>query len=149
MHICFVCWVVVVGCGGKKPLNLIEKFGFFYIGPCKVYFWLRHWVGSGDDMDDLHLTYLICQQQFTSFWPCLVFHISLQQSLDFCRRYLSLQSVAEAVVQEIRKILQLQPMLVLATKTNIYGMGAITSDTKRFVHEIMCIHAMRDIACCF
>ncbi|RWR85468.1 DNA repair protein XRCC2 isoform X1 [Cinnamomum micranthum f. kanehirae] len=47
------------------------------------------------------------------------------------RRYLSLQSVAEAVVQEIRKILQLQPMLVLATKTNIYGMGAITSDTKR------------------
>eukprot|EP00268_Persea_americana_P035167 TRINITY_DN3472_c1_g3_i2.p1 TRINITY_DN3472_c1_g3~~TRINITY_DN3472_c1_g3_i2.p1 ORF type:complete len:343 (-),score=54.50 TRINITY_DN3472_c1_g3_i2:724-1752(-) len=47
------------------------------------------------------------------------------------RRYPSLQSVAETVVQDIRKILQLQPMLVLATKTNIYGMGAITSDTNR------------------
>lgn len=78
------------------------------------------------------------------------FHFNdLLRVFFFGRKYLSLQSVAETVVQEIRKLLQVQPMLVLATKTNILGMGAITSDVKRFVHEIVCIHAMPDIFCCF
>ncbi|XP_058091277.1 DNA repair protein XRCC2 homolog isoform X2 [Magnolia sinica] len=47
------------------------------------------------------------------------------------RRNLSLQSVIETVVQEIRKLLQVQPMLVLATKANILGTGPLESSLKR------------------
>ncbi|XP_077234626.1 homolog of X-ray repair cross complementing 2 (XRCC2) [Tasmannia lanceolata] len=47
------------------------------------------------------------------------------------RKIPSLQSITESVVQEIRKLLQVQSMLVLATKATILGMGAITNEVKR------------------
>ncbi|WVZ68017.1 hypothetical protein U9M48_017009 [Paspalum notatum var. saurae] len=40
----------------------------------------------------------------------------------------SLQGITETVVQEIRKFLQLQPALVLVTKTPIYGEGTTTAN---------------------
>ncbi|XP_010256265.1 PREDICTED: DNA repair protein XRCC2 homolog isoform X2 [Nelumbo nucifera] len=47
------------------------------------------------------------------------------------RKSLSLQTVAETVVQEIRKLLQMQPMLVLVTKATLFGDGSLTSNAKR------------------
>lgn len=41
---------------------------------------------------------------------------------------ISFQSITENVVQEIRKFLQLQPVLVLVTKGPIYGEGITTSN---------------------
>lgn len=46
------------------------------------------------------------------------------------RKHISLQSLAETVVQEIRKLLQVQPMLVLATKADMFG-NASTNELKR------------------
>lgn len=50
---------------------------------------------------------------------------------DNKRKSLSLQSLAEAVVQEICKILQKQPMLVLATKATIFAAGTSANDAQR------------------
>ncbi|CAO2836977.1 unnamed protein product [Amaranthus hypochondriacus] len=47
------------------------------------------------------------------------------------RKIFSLQSVMEAVVQEIQNFLQVQPMLVLATKSTIYGDKPAQNDIKR------------------
>lgn len=52
----------------------------------------------------------------------------------------SLQSITESVVQEIRKFLQLQPILVLVSKAHIYGEGITTSNdfqrgTSKFLTE--------------
>ncbi|GMG99554.1 hypothetical protein Nepgr_001394 [Nepenthes gracilis] len=47
------------------------------------------------------------------------------------RKTLSLQSVTEAVVNEIRNILLVHPMLVLATKATIFGDKCATNDIKR------------------
>ncbi|GJM92432.1 hypothetical protein PR202_ga08906 [Eleusine coracana subsp. coracana] len=45
----------------------------------------------------------------------------------------SLQSIAVTVVQDIRKVLQLQPALVMVTKSPIYGEGTTTvNDFNRF-----------------
>ncbi|XP_057250286.1 DNA repair protein XRCC2 homolog [Beta vulgaris subsp. vulgaris] len=47
------------------------------------------------------------------------------------RKIFSLQSVIEAVVREIQNFLQVQPMLVLATKATIFGDKSATNDIKR------------------
>ncbi|XP_043713341.1 DNA repair protein XRCC2 homolog [Telopea speciosissima] len=47
------------------------------------------------------------------------------------RKSISLQSVAETVVQEIQKLLEVQPMLVLASKATIFGDGSLSSEAKR------------------
>ncbi|KAL9247973.1 hypothetical protein vseg_021341 [Gypsophila vaccaria] len=47
------------------------------------------------------------------------------------RKILSLQSVMEAVVLEIRNIMMVQPMLVIATKATIFGDSSTTNDVKR------------------
>ncbi|GAB2277669.1 hypothetical protein Dimus_012374 [Dionaea muscipula] len=47
------------------------------------------------------------------------------------RRTFSLQSVTETVVNEIRNVLQLHPVLVLATKATIFGDKGATNDVKR------------------
>ncbi|KAJ4963162.1 hypothetical protein NE237_023101 [Protea cynaroides] len=47
------------------------------------------------------------------------------------RKHISLQSVAETVVQEIQKLLCVQPMLVLASKATVFGDGSISSEAKR------------------
>ncbi|XP_068661825.1 DNA repair protein XRCC2 homolog [Aristolochia californica] len=47
------------------------------------------------------------------------------------RKALSLQNVVETVVHELHQLVQAQPMLVLATKATIMGMGAPTGDMKR------------------
>ncbi|KAF9603613.1 hypothetical protein IFM89_037112 [Coptis chinensis] len=47
------------------------------------------------------------------------------------RRNLSLHAVVETVVQEIQKLLQVQPMLVLSTKATILGEGSLTSAHNR------------------
>ncbi|KAG9443972.1 hypothetical protein H6P81_015312 [Aristolochia fimbriata] len=47
------------------------------------------------------------------------------------RKTLSLQSVAQTVVNEIRQLIQGQPMLVLVTKATIMGMGPLASNMKR------------------
>ncbi|XP_073106654.1 DNA repair protein XRCC2 homolog isoform X2 [Elaeis guineensis] len=47
------------------------------------------------------------------------------------RKNVSLQSLAEAVVQEICKLLQMQPVLVLATKATIFGAGTSGNDAQR------------------
>lgn len=46
---------------------------------------------------------------------------------------MSLQSIMENVSREIRKILQVNPMLVLATKATILGLETSTNDEKRLV----------------
>ena len=48
------------------------------------------------------------------------------------RKIFSLQSVTEAVVREIQNILQVQPLLVLATKATIFGGKSVTNDMKRY-----------------
>ncbi|XP_042508106.1 DNA repair protein XRCC2 homolog isoform X2 [Macadamia integrifolia] len=47
------------------------------------------------------------------------------------RKSISLQSVTETVVQEIQNLLQMQPMLVLASKATIFGDGPLSSEAKR------------------
>nr|CAD1832810.1 unnamed protein product [Ananas comosus var. bracteatus] len=47
------------------------------------------------------------------------------------RKNLSPQTLAESIVQEIRKLLELQPMLVLASKTTLFGAGSLTNATQR------------------
>ncbi|XP_072989706.1 DNA repair protein XRCC2 homolog isoform X2 [Typha latifolia] len=47
------------------------------------------------------------------------------------RKNISLQSLAEIMVEEIRKLLQLQPVLVLATKPPVFGAGPSTNDLCR------------------
>ncbi|KAG1328028.1 DNA repair protein XRCC2 [Cocos nucifera] len=47
------------------------------------------------------------------------------------RKNVSHQSLAEAVVQEICKLLQMQPVLVLATKATIFGAGTSANDAQR------------------
>ncbi|KAL6010709.1 hypothetical protein ACLOJK_001147 [Asimina triloba] len=53
------------------------------------------------------------------------------QSGGDCRSNLSLQSVIETVIQEIRKLLQLHAAVVLVTKADIFGAGPVTSELKR------------------
>lgn len=48
-----------------------------------------------------------------------------------CRKRLSLQSISETVVEEIRKLLLVHPMLVLATKATILGDTYSTNEVKR------------------
>ncbi|KMZ67225.1 DNA repair protein XRCC2-like protein [Zostera marina] len=50
---------------------------------------------------------------------------------DIKRENMSLQSIMENVSREIRKILQVHPMLVLATKATILGLETSTSEEKR------------------
>ncbi|KAJ0969527.1 hypothetical protein J5N97_022404 [Dioscorea zingiberensis] len=52
---------------------------------------------------------------------------------DNRRKCLSLQIFTEAVVDEIRKLLQRQPLLVLATKATIFGVGTPSKDRQRTV----------------
>ncbi|XVF03055.1 hypothetical protein REPUB_Repub04eG0227300 [Reevesia pubescens] len=46
------------------------------------------------------------------------------------RKNLHLQSVSETVVQEIRKLLSVHPMLVMATKTAVLGTGYSMNDSR-------------------
>ena len=64
--------------------------------------------------------------------------INLLQSqiIVICRKSLSLQSVSEAVVQEIRKLLIVHPMLVLASKTAHLADKNSTNEVKRLVARI-------------
>ncbi|CAN6469830.1 unnamed protein product [Victoria cruziana] len=51
------------------------------------------------------------------------------------RNCLSFQSITEAVVQELRKLLDVLPVLVLATKTTISGVGNTTCENDRNTFE--------------
>lgn len=48
----------------------------------------------------------------------------------WCRKKLFLQSVSEAVVQDIKKLLQVHPMLVIATKSVIFWNRYSTASTE-------------------
>lgn len=49
------------------------------------------------------------------------------------RKSLSLQSVFETVVQEMRKLVQLHPMFVIATKATTFGDRNFASEAHRLV----------------
>ncbi|KAF6158417.1 hypothetical protein GIB67_019456 [Kingdonia uniflora] len=51
------------------------------------------------------------------------------------RKSFSFHSVVETIVQEIQKLLQVQPMLLLATKATVLGDGSFTSELKRLVQK--------------
>lgn len=57
---------------------------------------------------------------------CLGIHL-------ICRRGLSLQTVSDTVVQEVRKLLLVHPMLVLATKAANLGDKYLKNEVKRLV----------------
>ncbi|XP_072974069.1 DNA repair protein XRCC2 homolog isoform X5 [Typha angustifolia] len=57
--------------------------------------------------------------------------LMIDSSRSSYRKNISLQSLSEIMVEEIRKFLQLQPVLVLATKPPVFGAGPSTSDLCR------------------
>ncbi|XP_039138581.1 DNA repair protein XRCC2 homolog [Dioscorea cayenensis subsp. rotundata] len=59
---------------------------------------------------------------------------------DNRRKGLSLQCLTEAVVHEIRNLLRTHPMLVLATKATIFGVGTSSNDRQRTVGK----HLLQD-----
>lgn len=55
--------------------------------------------------------------------------------LSYCRKGLSLQAVSDTVVEELRMLLQLHPMVILTTKTvNLQG-RCLKQEIKRLVAE--------------
>ncbi|XP_017697182.1 DNA repair protein XRCC2 homolog isoform X2 [Phoenix dactylifera] len=85
--------------------------------------------------------YIRCYSSFEFLAALKAMHFHLQREsealgvglhfLMIDRKNLSLQNVAEAVVQEICKLLQTQPVLVLATKATIFGAGTSGNDAQR------------------
>lgn len=85
------------------------------LSPLKVYPWD-------------HLVYMMNE----SVWQH--FLCGSMSSFNVTRKSLSLQSVSDAVVREIRKLLLVHPMLVLATKsTNLWERSS--TEVKRWIFE--------------
>lgn len=78
-------------------------------------------------IEDMNFTILNTKTTFYIDWD-------IESKLDFFfRKLVPFQNLTETIVQEIRKFLEVQPVLVLVSKPSLFGSGTSTFDVQRSV----------------